>query len=61
MSTRTQDALNTLAHVMVEHKGILMNLKSRNTAALDQRALNAILKAVEECEAAWAENERKGA
>jgi hypothetical protein len=59
MSKRTTDALNALAHVMVEHKGILRVLRQRSTGALDQRALDAILKAVEECEAAWAENERK--
>jgi hypothetical protein len=59
MSKRTEDALNALAQVLVENKGILTILRERSTEALYQQKLDAVLKAVEECEAAWAENERK--
>jgi hypothetical protein len=59
MSTRTQDALNALAHVVVEHKGILKVLRERHAELAYRQALDKLLTAVDECEAAWAENERK--
>ena len=58
MSTRSDMALDALAHTLVERKEILKALRDGAINDLHRKALVEILKAVEECEDAWAENER---
>ena len=53
LSSRSKEALNALAHIMVEHKGVLMVLRERHGEMAYRRARDKILEAIEECEAAW--------
>ena len=52
-------ALSALAHVLRERKAILQVLRDRHSEVAYRRALDAILKAVGEVEAAWDEEIRK--
>lgn len=59
MSTRSDKALHALAHVLRERKGLLTVLRDQTKEVLYRKALDDVLKAVDEVEDAWAENERK--
>lgn len=60
MSKRSDEALNALAHAVVEHKGLLEEIREQAHGILFKRALDKIIEAADEVEAAWAENERTG-
>jgi hypothetical protein len=60
MSLRSDQALHALALVVRERRGRLILLREHSTDYVVRKDADAILKALDEVEAAWAENDRKG-